>query len=169
MSGWRSALWHRALATGACRDRLESGLEQAVSTVLAGRVLALDELAVREVVQLTAKREQRGRTVDIGDTFIAGIVRTHGATLATRTPATLTTPASGLSIPGAQAQTDLAMAWGSPDILGMGSWRWTPASPTGSDPEGSSPNEFQAGHRPASHPLIFSGGAPGRSPHLRPR
>jgi len=72
------------LRPGACRDRLESGLEQAVHTVLAGRVLALDELAVREVVQLTAKREQRGRTVDIGDTFIAGIVRARGAILATR-------------------------------------------------------------------------------------
>jgi len=72
------------LRPGACRDRLETGLQRAVHTVFAGRVLALDEPAVREAVQLTAKREQRGRTVDIRDTFIVGIVRAHGAALATR-------------------------------------------------------------------------------------
>ena len=72
------------LKPGARRDRLESGLERAVHTVLAGRVLVFDEAAAREAATLTAEREERGRTVDVRDTFIAGIVRAHGATLATR-------------------------------------------------------------------------------------
>ena len=53
-------------------------------TVLAGRVLVFDEAVAREAATLTAGREKRGRTVDVRDTFIAGIVRAHGATLATR-------------------------------------------------------------------------------------
>ncbi len=72
------------LKPGARRDRLESGLERAAHTVLAGRVLVFDEAAAREAATLTAEREKRGRTVDVRDTFIAGIVRAHGATLATR-------------------------------------------------------------------------------------
>jgi len=72
------------LRPGARRDRLESGLERAVHTVLGGRVLDFDEAAAREAATLVAEREKRGRTVDIRDTFIAGIVRAHSATLATR-------------------------------------------------------------------------------------
>ena len=72
------------LKPGGRRDRLESGLERAVHSVLAGRVLAFDEAAAREAATLTAEREKRGRTVDVRDTFIAGIVRAHGAVLATR-------------------------------------------------------------------------------------
>ncbi len=72
------------LEPGARRDRLDSGLERAAHTVLAGRVLAFDEAAAREAATLTAEREKRGRTVDVRDTFIAGIVRAHGAVLATR-------------------------------------------------------------------------------------
>ena len=72
------------LKPGARRDRLESGLERAVHTVLADRVLVFDEATAREAATLTAEREKRGRTVDVRDTFIAGIVRAHGATLATR-------------------------------------------------------------------------------------
>jgi len=72
------------LRPGARRDRLESGLERAVHTVLGGRVLDFDEAAAREAATLVAEREKRGRTVDIRDTFIAGIVRAHGAVLATR-------------------------------------------------------------------------------------
>src|SRR5665811_2132596 len=37
-----------------------------------------------------------------------------------------------------------------PDI-GPGGWRWTSHSPTGSDPEGSSPNEHGSGRSSASH------------------
>lgn len=72
------------LKPGRRREGLENGLEGAVDTVLAGRVLSLDGPAAREAAALTAEREQRGRKVDIRDTFIAGIVRAHGATLATR-------------------------------------------------------------------------------------
>lgn len=72
------------LRPGTRRDRLESGLERAVHTVLGGRVLDFDEAAAREAATLVAERENRGRTVDVRDTFIAGIVRAHGATLATR-------------------------------------------------------------------------------------
>ena len=72
------------LRPGGRRDRLESGLKRAVHTVLAGHVLEFDEAAAREAATLTAEREKRGRTVDIRDTLIAGIVRAHGAVLATR-------------------------------------------------------------------------------------
>ncbi len=72
------------LKPGTRRDRLESGLDRAVHTVLAGRVLIFDEAAAREAATLTAEREKRARTVDVRDSFIAGIVRAHGATLATR-------------------------------------------------------------------------------------
>src|SRR6516162_11333897 len=34
----------------------------------------------------------------------------------------------------------------------MGGWRWTSHSPTGSGPEGSSPNERGSGRSSASHP-----------------
>jgi predicted nucleic acid-binding protein len=72
------------LKPGARRDALQSGLERAVHIVLARRVLPFDEPAAREAAALTAQREKRGRTVDLRDTFIAGIVRANGATLATR-------------------------------------------------------------------------------------
>lgn len=72
------------LKPGPRRDALEAGLERAVHTVLGGRVLQLDEPAASEAALLTAERETNGRTVDVRDTFIAGIVRAHGAMLATR-------------------------------------------------------------------------------------
>ena len=48
------------------------------------------------------------------------------------------------------AGRSLAFRPRSPDI-GTGGWRWTSHSPTGSDPEGSSPNEHGSGRSSASH------------------
>src|SRR5947207_15938551 len=52
----------------------------------------------------------------------------------------------------------LAFALRSADI-DVGGWRWTSHSPTGSDPEGSSPNERGSGRSSASHPPFRSGAA----------
>src|SRR5277367_4898273 len=41
-------------------------------------------------------------------------------------------------------------------IYGPGGWRWTSHSPTGSGPEGSSPNERGSGRSSASHPHIIT-------------
>src|SRR5215472_3630225 len=52
----------------------------------------------------------------------------------------------------------------------MGGWRWTSHSPTGSDPEGSSPNERGSGRSSASHPLFRSAAtAPSLSGRKRSR
>jgi hypothetical protein len=47
----------------------------------------------------------------------------------------------------------LAFALPAADI-GAGGWRWASHSPTGSGPEGSSPNERGSGRSSASHPLL---------------
>lgn len=72
------------LKPGRRREGLENGLERAVHTVLAGRVLSLDEPAAREAAEIAASCRKTGRSIEFRDTFIAGIVRAHGATLATR-------------------------------------------------------------------------------------
>src|SRR5580704_2897938 len=48
-------------------------------------------------------------------------------------------------------RSPLAFSFRSADIE-AGGWRWTSHSPTGSDPEGSSPNERGSGRSSASHP-----------------
>lgn len=72
------------LEAGDFRDRLHEGFERALNTVLSGRVLSVDEAAAREAAAITVEREKKGRTIDIRDTLIAGIVRARKARLATR-------------------------------------------------------------------------------------
>src|SRR5437764_14050061 len=55
---------------------------------------------------------------------------------------------------GTGCRQALAFAFRSADI-GAGGWRWTSHSPTGSGPEGSSPNERGSGRSSASHSLYF--------------
>src|SRR5580704_6309857 len=50
-------------------------------------------------------------------------------------------------------RSPLAFSFRSADIE-AGGWRWTSHSPTGSGPEGSSPNERGSGRSSASHPLF---------------
>jgi len=66
------------------RDYLETGWFELKSRLLGDRILEFDMLAADQAAQIAAERRKRGRSVEFRDTFIAGIVRAHGATLATR-------------------------------------------------------------------------------------
>ncbi len=63
-------------------------LEQRFATVLQddleGRVLTFDGAAAEAASLLSAQRQRSGRAVDMRDTFIAGIVLSRKAVLATR-------------------------------------------------------------------------------------
>jgi predicted nucleic acid-binding protein len=72
------------LGEGPRRQALHDAFEYALAGVLEGRVLLFDTAAAREAATLSAERSRAGRIVDFRDTQIAGIVRAHNATLATR-------------------------------------------------------------------------------------
>jgi len=72
------------LPNGRRRQALELAFEQLVSEDLEGRVLDFDRPAAEAVAGLAAERQRSGRTVDMRDTQIAGIVITRRAALATR-------------------------------------------------------------------------------------
>ena len=63
---------------------LQQRLEQLVQIDLANRVVVFDVRAAQLAARLAADRKNRGRPVDMRDTFIAGIALAQGATLATR-------------------------------------------------------------------------------------
>ena len=65
------------------RDLMER-MERVLASVLAARVLPLDEEAGHEAGQLWMRRVRRGAAVSVEDTLIAGIVLVRGARLATR-------------------------------------------------------------------------------------
>ena len=66
------------------QDLLRERLDQILQYDLENRVLMFDTQAANEAARLAAQRKARGRTVDMRDTFIAGIVLARRATLATR-------------------------------------------------------------------------------------
>ena len=66
------------------RRALRNAFNGAVDQVLRGRILSFDAEAAHEAALLSTERKLRGRTVELRDTFIAGIVRACKATLATR-------------------------------------------------------------------------------------
>lgn len=72
------------LPNGRRRQALELAFEQLLSEDLEGRVLDFDRPAAEAVAGLAAERQRRGRTVDMRDTQIAGIVIARRATLASR-------------------------------------------------------------------------------------
>jgi len=72
------------LPNGRRRQALELAFEQLVSEDLEGRVLDFDRPAAEAVAGLAAERQRSGRTVDMRDTQIAGIVIARRATLASR-------------------------------------------------------------------------------------
>lgn len=74
----------RALPRGRRREALASALEAIVGDDLGGRVLDFDASAADAASSLYARRRRKGRTVDLRDTMIAGIVTARRATLATR-------------------------------------------------------------------------------------
>jgi predicted nucleic acid-binding protein len=72
------------LPNGRRRQALELAFEQLLSDDLEGRVLDFDRPAAEAVAGLAAERQRSGRTVDMRDTQIAGIVIARRATLASR-------------------------------------------------------------------------------------
>ncbi len=72
------------LPNGRRRQALELAFEQLLTEDLEERVLDFDRSAAEAAAGLAAERQRNGRTVDMRDTQIAGIVIARRATLATR-------------------------------------------------------------------------------------
>jgi predicted nucleic acid-binding protein len=69
---------------GKQRAALTHALDVVMKRGLKDRVLMFDEAAAREGGRLFAERRRRGKTIDLRDTMIAGIILARRATLATR-------------------------------------------------------------------------------------
>jgi toxin FitB len=72
------------LPKGKRRKALESTFDALLVEDLEGRVLDFDTAAADAAADLAAARRRAGRSVDVRDTLIAGIVIARRATLATR-------------------------------------------------------------------------------------
>jgi toxin FitB len=72
------------LAPGRRRNRLFQALERLISEKIEYRIAAFDATAATATALLMAERKRTGRTGDLRDTMIAGIVIASHATLATR-------------------------------------------------------------------------------------
>lgn len=72
------------LAQGRRRQQLEESFAAAVAEDLGGRVLTFDELAAGAAGVIAAREQRAGRTIEVRDAEIAGIVAARRATLATR-------------------------------------------------------------------------------------
>lgn len=72
------------LPAGERKNLLQERFDQLLQDDLENRVLHFDVHAANMAAQLAAQRKERGRPVDIRDTFIAGIALARRATLATR-------------------------------------------------------------------------------------
>ncbi|MGD9536918.1 MAG: type II toxin-antitoxin system VapC family toxin [Alphaproteobacteria bacterium] len=72
------------LADGRKRRRLEAAFTAALDEDFAGRVLPFDRNAADAAGLIAARQRKRGRTVEIRDVQIAGVVAARKATLATR-------------------------------------------------------------------------------------
>jgi predicted nucleic acid-binding protein len=72
------------LAKGRRRQQLEDDFVQTIAEDFQGRVLDLDHTAAEAAASLCAQRRLRGRPIEMRDTFIAGIVISRRANLATR-------------------------------------------------------------------------------------
>ena len=72
------------LPHGRHRQALEWAFEQLLLEDLEGRVLDFDRSAAETAAGLAAERQRNGRTVDMRDAQLAGIVIARRATLATR-------------------------------------------------------------------------------------
>jgi toxin FitB len=72
------------LAAGRRRQQLEEAFAQAIEEDFEGRVLSFDQAAAQAAGRIAAERRRAGRTVEIRDVQIAGIVNLRKATLATR-------------------------------------------------------------------------------------
>jgi predicted nucleic acid-binding protein len=66
------------------RRTLEAALTRLLEDDLENRVLDVDAIAATQAASLAADRRRAGRSMDMRDTLIAGIVLARHATLATR-------------------------------------------------------------------------------------
>lgn len=92
----RSELWTTAICIfemefgvykrdeGRRRDEARAKLDDLVTDLLPGRILAFDHLSAAIAARLFHARQRVGRTVPERDTFIAGMALLHQATLVTR-------------------------------------------------------------------------------------
>jgi toxin FitB len=72
------------LEAGRRRRQLEEAFAKALEEDFEGRVLSFDQSAAQAAGRIAAERRRVGRTVEIRDIQIAGIVNVRKATLATR-------------------------------------------------------------------------------------
>lgn len=72
------------LPEGKRRVSLNEIFEKIVADDLDGRVLLFDQAAAVQAAQLAASRKKTGSTIDMRDTFIAGIALAKRATIVTR-------------------------------------------------------------------------------------
>jgi toxin FitB len=72
------------LAPGRRRNRLFQALERLISEKIEHRIAAFDATAATAAALLMAERRRTGRTGDLRDMMIAGVVIASHATLATR-------------------------------------------------------------------------------------
>lgn len=72
------------LAAGRRRRQLEEAFEKALEEDFESRVLPFDQAAAQAAGRIAAERRRAGRTVEVRDVQIAGIVSARKATLATR-------------------------------------------------------------------------------------
>lgn len=72
------------LPQGRRRETLLAGLRLILQQRFPGRVLPYDGAAADAYAEVAAQRRTQGRPSSQSDLMIAGIVRSHGATLATR-------------------------------------------------------------------------------------
>jgi predicted nucleic acid-binding protein len=71
-------------AKGQRRNRLEDSLDRILASGFDGRILHFDEKAASAAALLAARQDSIGRSLEIRDTFIAGIVTARTADFATR-------------------------------------------------------------------------------------
>lgn len=72
------------LTDGRRRHELEEAFAKALEEDFENRVLPFDEAAAHTAGAIAAERRRAGRTVEIRDVQIAGVVKARKATLATR-------------------------------------------------------------------------------------
>ena len=73
-----------AMPKGKRQAALLTEFEGVLQDVVGGRILEFDELAAQLSAELSARRRLAGRTIDMRDLFIAGIVQSRRAILVTR-------------------------------------------------------------------------------------
>jgi predicted nucleic acid-binding protein len=74
----------QTLPLGRRRSYLIDTFEKVILQKLEQRIAAFDHAAADLAADVMASRRKKGRSGDLRDTMIAGIVLAHGATLATR-------------------------------------------------------------------------------------